>query len=336
MRPCSAGGPAQEAGFAGLSQDRRHARRRGERVGGAEAGEILPRDEFCGEHGPHPRQAADEGRVRVAFEQRFDLAVELDEAGAGGERLHGELADQARGHALGRDGDGLLGGGGERAIDQGLDIGHSARGPQVAPQTFLAHGTQLGRGDIARQQMQWSFGPEIEAGFQTWEDTDEQVVHARQPLGLRIDQVASPAHQQSDFQIEFGRRLDGAQIGPGADLVGDGPGVTWVGLVLAADRALAGAVDRQARHVHEREACFGQYGFGQAGDRKAASSRRSLIGLVASAYHRIPNTRVATIHETKSQSGNPTINQNTRINILWNMPIVKKLQIAMASKTNGL
>ena len=101
--------------------------------------------------------------------------------------------------------------------------------------------------------MQWSFGPEVEAGFQAREDADEQIVHARQTLGLRIDEVASPAHQQPDLQIEFGRRLDRAQVGPGADLVGDGPGVARVGLVLAADRALAGAVDRQARHVHERE-----------------------------------------------------------------------------------
>ena len=58
----------------------------------------------------------------------------------------------------------------------------------------------------------------------------------------------------------------GAQVGAGADLVGDGAGVARVGLVLAADGALAGAVDRQARHVDEREAGLGQHGFGQAGD----------------------------------------------------------------------
>ena len=71
----AAGGPAQESGFAGLAQDWRHARGRGERIGGAEAGEIACLgDEFRGEHDPHAGQAADEGRVRVAFEQRLQLA----------------------------------------------------------------------------------------------------------------------------------------------------------------------------------------------------------------------------------------------------------------------
>ena len=101
--------PSEEAGATGLSQHWRHSSGRGECVGGAEAGEIACLgDELCGQHGPHAGQAADEGRVRVALEQRLQLAIELDEAGAAGQRLIGEFADQARGHAFGRGGDGLL------------------------------------------------------------------------------------------------------------------------------------------------------------------------------------------------------------------------------------
>ena len=40
----------------------------------------------------------------------------------------------------------------------------------------------------------------------------------------------------------------------------------WIGLVLAAPGALAGAVDRQARDVNEGEAGRGEHRLGQAGD----------------------------------------------------------------------
>src|SRR6266851_5645826 len=106
----AAGGPAQKASFAGLAQDGRHATSRGQGVGGAEARKVACLgDELCGEHDPHAGQAADEGRIRVALEQRLQLAVEFDQAGAAGEGLGSQFADQARGHALGRDSDGLLG-----------------------------------------------------------------------------------------------------------------------------------------------------------------------------------------------------------------------------------
>ena len=48
-------------------------------------------------------------------------------------------------------------------------LGSSAGGLQVAHQTLLAGGAQLGRGDVARQQVQRSFGLEVEAGFQSRE-----------------------------------------------------------------------------------------------------------------------------------------------------------------------
>ena len=68
-------GSAQEPGSARLSQHRRHSSGRGECVGGAEPGEIARLgDELCGKHGPHAGQAADEGRVRVALEQRLEAS----------------------------------------------------------------------------------------------------------------------------------------------------------------------------------------------------------------------------------------------------------------------
>ena len=136
----------------------------------------------------------------------------------------------------------------------------------MAHKALLAGGAQLGRGDVAGQQVQRPLGLEVEAGFQAWKDADQQVVHAGQALGLGIDEVAAPADEQPDLEIEFGCRLDRPQVGAGADLVGDGARVARIGLVLAADGALAGAVDGQARDVDEREPRFGQHGFGKAGD----------------------------------------------------------------------
>ena len=263
----AAGGPAQEARLAGLAQDRGDAGSGGERVGGAEAGEVACLgDQLGGEHGPHAGQAADEGRIRVAVEQRRQLAVELDEPRAGGERLGGKLADQVDRHALGRDGDGLLGGGGKDAVGQGVEVGQAACGPQVAHEARLAGGAQLGRSDELGQQMQRALAGQVEAALEAGEDADQQVVQARQALGLRLDQVAAAADQQPDLEVELGGGLDRAQVGAGADLVGDGAGVARVGLVLAADRALAGAIDGQARDMNKRESGLGQHGFGEPGD----------------------------------------------------------------------
>ena len=257
-------GPSEEAGSARLAQHRRHAGSGSERVGGAEAGEVsCLGDEFCGKHGPHAGQAADEGRVRVALKHRLQFAVELDEARAAAERLDGEFADQPRGHALGRDGDGLLSRDGQHAIGKVLDLRQAAGCLQVAHQTFFASGAQLGGCNELGQQVQRSFGLEVEAGFQARKDADKQVSHAGKALGLRLHDVAATADQQPDLEIEFGSRLDLAQVRSGSDLIGNGAGVARVGLVLAADRALTSAIDSNTRHVDEREPSLGQHGFGQ-------------------------------------------------------------------------
>ena len=129
----------EEADLAGLAQHRRDAGGRGEGVGGAEAREgACLGDELGGEHGPHAGQAADEGGVRVAGEQRLELAVERGEPGAGRQRLDGEFPDQTGGHALARHGDVLLTCGGQRLVGQRLDMGHAAGGLEVAEKALGA------------------------------------------------------------------------------------------------------------------------------------------------------------------------------------------------------
>jgi len=196
----------------------------------------------------------------VAVEEALQLAVEAGEAGPGGERLAGQFLDQARAHALGRDGDGLLGGGGERTLDQGFDLGQAAGGLEVADQALFAGGPQLGRGDEPSQEHERPLGGQVEGPLQAREDADQEIVQAREPLGLRRDQIATTTDQQAQLEVELAGRLDRTQVLTDAHLLGDHPNVAGVGLVLAADGALTGAVDRQPRHVDEREAGVGQVG----------------------------------------------------------------------------
>ncbi len=206
----AADGTTQKAGLAGLAQNGSDAAGRGERVGRAEAGEIACLgDEFGGEHGPHAGQAADEGRVRVVFEQRLQLAIEFAQAVAAGQGLASEFADQACGHALGRDGNGLLGRGGEGALGERLDLWQPAGSLQVAHEAFLAGSAQLGRGDKAGQQVQRPLGGQIEGALQAGKDADQKIVQTRQALGLPVDQIAAPADQQADLEVEFAGRLIG-------------------------------------------------------------------------------------------------------------------------------
>lgn len=280
--PAAAVWPAQEARPAGLPQHWRHAGGRGECVGGAEARQVACLgDELCGEHDSHAGQAADESLVRVASEQRLQFAVEFDQPGAAGQRLDGKLADQACGHALGWNDDGLLGCGGER-----IHVGQAAGCLQVAHQALLASSAQLGMRHVTGKQVKRPLGFKVEAGFQARKDADKQVAHARQALGLRLHQIAAAADQQLDLEIDLGGRLDAAQVRPGSHLVSNGAGVARVGLILASNRALTGAVDGHAGHVNQVEPGLGQHGFGEAcnaaDDVKADASRAAEGGQLPS------------------------------------------------------
>ena len=181
----------------------------------------------------------------------------------------------------------------EHAIGKVLDLRQAAGCLQVAHQTFFASGAQLGGCNELGQQVQRPLGLEVEAGFQARKDADKQVSHAGKALGLRLHDVAATADQQPDLEIEFGSRLDLAQVRSGSDLIGDGAGVARVGLVLAADRALTSAIDSNARDVDEREPSLGQHGFGQTcnaaddiqadADRAAQSGPSSSISAAISA-----------------------------------------------------
>jgi hypothetical protein len=84
-------------------------------------------DELGRDRDPHPGQAADGGRVRVAVERGVELFVEGGDALPGPVGFRREFAHEVGGDALPVDGDGLGGCGGERVVDELLDV--AARQP---------------------------------------------------------------------------------------------------------------------------------------------------------------------------------------------------------------
>src|SRR5690242_12721008 len=111
------------ADLSGLFEDRCEAGGGGEVVWGGEAGEVACLgDEFGGEGGPHPGQAADEGRVRVALQRRLEFAVQEGEAFAELAQFERELADEFGCDAFAGDGEALGSAGGERGVGELLDM----------------------------------------------------------------------------------------------------------------------------------------------------------------------------------------------------------------------
>ncbi|KOG10428.1 hypothetical protein ADK35_38015 [Streptomyces viridochromogenes] len=104
----------------------------------------------------------------------------------------------------------------------------------------------------------------VDGFLQAGVDAGEQVAQPRGAGGGLLDQRGAVADQEPQFHGGFLGQLDGAQVLAEHDLFGDDFGVARVGLVLSAAGGAAGAVDRQAGHVHDAEA-FGQQHRGQQG-----------------------------------------------------------------------
>src|SRR5215211_317740 len=94
-RLVAARGTFQVADLAGLFEHRREPGDGGQAVGGRKAPDrACLGDELGREGGPHPWQATDEGRVRVALKGGPELRVELGEPGPAAGGLERELADE--------------------------------------------------------------------------------------------------------------------------------------------------------------------------------------------------------------------------------------------------
>lgn len=147
--------PLQVADLAGLDERGSEPGRGGEVVAAGEAAEAACHGkQFSGEHGPHPWQGGDEGRVRVPAERLGDAGIDGCDLGAGGEAFGGEVFDDRRRGGFGRDGDrlslrGCERGAGERVKAGGLVLAGAA---QMRDDARLAGPADLGGRDVTGQQ----------------------------------------------------------------------------------------------------------------------------------------------------------------------------------------
>jgi hypothetical protein len=202
--------------------------------------------------GPHPRQALDEGRVRVAVEKRLQIGVNEIAPLAGHQGLGGKLLDQPRprsgaGHVEALDfchGDGVFG--------EGLGRAHAWIGfrQPADDEARLGVAQLVGSGEQA-QENEAGLGLHVDAALQRRKEGREQIAQAGETARLIDDDLAPPADEQADVDVDLGLDLHRAQVWAGSRQIGDGRGVTRVGLVLAAACALPRAIDREAWRVDD-------------------------------------------------------------------------------------
>jgi len=261
-------GPAPGPAMARLAQDRSQTGRRRHRIGGPEARNVACRgDELGRKNDPHSRQAADEGRIRVAVEQLAELIVEPSEAFLDGEGLTGELARHLGHGRLARYGGVLSLRRFERRFSQSFGVAHAGTRPEMADETFLAGAADLAGGDELGQQVQWTQGPEIQGFLEPRMDRADEPAQPGDAPGLVLDQVAPTPDQDANGDRDLVIERHDPQVVARAHLFGYDAGVSGIGLGLAAGEANARAIDRDAGHVDELETRSDQRGFKKGRDR---------------------------------------------------------------------
>jgi hypothetical protein len=145
----------------------------------------------------------------------------------------------------------------EAATGQRSQVIANGRRPGVA---------QLVWSDIASKQRQGRLAGQIQRVLKLGEDAHEQVVHASQAPRLVRGEVMPARDEQAQLDVEFRLGCDHAQIAARAHLIGNDASITRIALGLSADGALAGAVDRQARYMHQAQAGIEQHGLRERGN----------------------------------------------------------------------
>lgn len=241
----------------------------GELAGGGKPGAaVCLGEELRGECGPHPWQAGDEGRVRVAFERLGDALVDALEPVLAGQCLAGEVADDVGGDGLAGHGDLLGVRGGQRLVDDcgdTVDL-HAADPTQASRQPGASRAADLRRSDVAGDEPHPGFGGDVQAVLEARVDAGEQVAQPAKPAGPVGDQFAAATDQQPQLDVDSVGLGDWPQVIAGADLVGDDTGVFGVALAFPTQGGAAGAVDRQSGHVHQPQTGVQDHRLNQPGD----------------------------------------------------------------------
>lgn len=250
------------AGLSGLAQDGSEACGSGQRIGVAEPSDISgQRDELCREHGPHSRQALNEGPIRVAVKEGFQVLVDCSNPHLGSQRFFGEFLDQTSTHCGSGNVDHLLASGGNCCGGNGLDIAYGGRDPVE----LLDDLPFAGDADFFRV---CELGQEDKAGLRGWVDQPlkcrkerpQHVAYAGGAACLVGDEVLASRNEQTDIGVDLADRLDCPQVRARSCQLGDNGGILRVGLGLSAAYALSCPVDGETGRVDEPEACFADHG----------------------------------------------------------------------------
>lgn len=213
-------GAADDARLAGLMQDGRNAGGCGESVWevaaptGADTG-----DKVCCRIEPHPRQASDEGRIRVMVEGRLRIGVDAVAPRLGGEKLY------------------QLGAGCRAGNIEGLRLCQS--------DSFLSHGAaQMRRGlheltdeavRLGITQLVWcgkkAKEDEIDLGVDVGSSPQKQIAQSHEAASLVDDHRAAASDKQAGLDINLGLDLIRTQTGAGAGEMGNGSRIVTIGLV---------------------------------------------------------------------------------------------------------
>src|SRR6266404_2700133 len=267
QRPVAAKGAAQGAGLSRLAQNGGKACGGGESIWRAETGDVACRgDELGRADDPHTRQAADEGRIRVASDESFQVLIELSEAVPADEGFAGELAYNA-GHGGFTWHDGTLGmRRRERSVGQMFEFAQVGGFAQMPDESRTSGGLDLGWCDKAGQQDERRLGSDVEDALEAGMDGRQELAQAGEAAGLVLDEIAPARNEDADSDRRVFIGGDRPQGGPRTHQLGDDAGITRVRFALAAGEAMAGAIDGDPRHMDEGQALGQQHGLQEGRD----------------------------------------------------------------------
>src|SRR5215467_4639796 len=95
---------------------------------------------------------------------------------------------------------------------------------------------------IARQQPQAGFVRRIQDTLECRMNADQQIAQPRQPASLLLDQVGTPANDDTNPDLEVGHLVEQAQITSSPELIGDDLRISRVAFSLSTSCSLTSAV----------------------------------------------------------------------------------------------
>ncbi len=213
-------------------------------------------EELCRQYRPHPWQRADEGVIRVACKQSFQIALNRTDLLARVKGFTCQFADQLSRWHLARNRDALCFGNLNSACCQGLASMQMRCFAQMRRNPGFSGAPDFGWRHVPGEQCKRTFAAKVKCLFKPGVNAAEQPSDAGDAAYVVLHQITASPHLQTqgDTGIIIGK--DGPQI-TGAHKLGNGMGVAGIGLAFASGKALPSPVHGNTRRVNQGKS-FGQ------------------------------------------------------------------------------